>query len=157
MEQLNIIKQTIINLLDSMGFVADVSIDETDTDNIVVNINTEEAGFLIGQAGSTLQALQHLTRILVMRKAVLSGKNNEEILPFVLDINNYRKHRSDLLHEMALNMAKQAVKENNYLFLQPMPAYERRIVHIALANSREVETESTGEGEERRVIIKPKK
>lgn len=158
-----IIKQIISNLLAKMGFETDIDIDATDQEDIMVNIQTDEAGFLIGQAGANLQALQHLTRVLVNKKINLQLGDQADaankIMPpvqFIIDVNNYRKNRTDLLKELALNMASQALSEKNPLFLQPMSAYERRIIHVSLAGHDQIDTESTGQGEERRVVIKPK-
>lgn len=158
-----IIKQIISNLLAKMGFETDIDIDATDQEDIMVNIQTDEAGFLIGQAGANLQALQHLARVLVNKKINLQLSDQTDaankIMPpvqFIIDVNNYRKNRTDLLKELALNMASQALSEKSPLFLQPMSAYERRIIHVSLAGHDQIDTESTGQGEERRVVIKPK-
>ena len=143
-----------------MGFEAEIEIDASDSQNIIVNVQTEEAGYLIGQAGANLQALQHLVRLLVNKKINTSSKEIAEGqktgIQFIVDVNNYKKHRVNLLRELAQSMAVQAISENAPLFLQPMPAYERRIIHVALIDHPQIETESTGEGENRRVIIRPK-
>lgn len=147
-DKLELIKETITELLERMGFTGQIDIDSSDKENILVNIQTEEAGFLIGQAGINLDALQHLVRVLV-------GKKNGQPIQFVLDINNYRKHRVELLQELAKSTAKQALTERMALALQPMPAYERRIIHLALAEHPQINTESVGQEPERRVVIKP--
>lgn len=143
-----IIKETIVELLGRMGFSGQIVIENETEDNLTVNIQTEEAGFLIGQAGINLDALQHLARVLINRKS-------DQPVQFILDVNNYRKHRVELLGELAKNIAKQVLTEKVALALQPMPAYERRIIHLALANDSQINTESVGEGEKRRVIIRP--
>ena len=148
MDNLEIIKQTITDLLNRINFDAKVEIDASDQNNIVVNIQTEQGGFLIGQAGGNLNALQHIARILV-------NKQNDQPIQFILDVNNYRKHRLELLRELAKNMAKQALSKKVSLILHPMPAYERRIIHLSLADNPEINTESTGQEPERRIVIKP--
>ena len=148
MDKVDIIKETIKELLEAMKFDGRVVIDNAETDNILANIQTEQAGFLIGQAGANLDALQHLTRILV-------NKKNEEPIPFVLDVNDYRKHRIELLKDLARNMAQQALAEKVSLTLQPMSAYERRIIHLALIDYSQISTESIGYEPERRIVIKP--
>lgn len=150
MSNSKIIKQTVIDLLNKINFKAQVEINDSDQDNIVVNIQTEEGGFLIGQSGSNLNALQHITRILV-------NKKNDQPTHFILDVNDYRKHRLDLLRDLAQNMAQQALLKKVSLILHPMPAYERRIIHLALADHPKIDTESTGEGLQRRIVIKPTK
>lgn len=149
-DKLEIIKRTIDELLKRMGFIGQVVVDNSDKENISVNIQTEEAGFLIGQAGANLDALQHLVRVLV-------GKKDSQPIQFILDVNDYRKHRVQLLQELAENIAKQALQEKVALALQPMPAYERRIVHLALAHHPQIITESVGQDPKRKVIVKPVK
>ena len=148
MDNLEIIKQTITDLLNKINFDAKVEIDASDQNNIVVNIQTEQGGFLIGQAGGNLNALQHIARILV-------NKKNDQPIQFILDVNNYRKHRLELLRELAKNMAEQALLKKVSLILHPMPAYERRIIHLSLADNPAINTESTGQEPERRIVIKP--
>lgn len=144
-----IIKETIAELLKSMNFEGDIFIDESDKDNIIVNIQTEQAGFLIGQAGANLDALQCLARILVSKK-------NDRSIRFVLDINNYRKNRIDLLKNLAKDIAEQALSKRIAITLQPMSAYERRVIHLALIEYPQINTESTGYEPERRIIVRPK-
>jgi len=148
MDKENIIRETIKELLEVMHFDGQVAVDNPEPDNILANIQTEQAGFLIGQAGANLDALQHIIRILV-------NKKNQEPIPFILDVNNYRKHRIELLRDLAKNMANQALSEKVSLTLQPMSAYERRIIHLALINQSEISTESVGQEPERRIVIKP--
>ncbi len=148
MDNLEIIKQIITDLLNKIGFEAKIEIDSSDQNNIIVNIQTEQAGFLIGQSGSNLNALQHISRILV-------NKKNSQPIQFILDVNNYRRHRLELLRELAQNMAKQALSKKVSLILHPMSAYERRIIHLSLADNPKINTESTGEEPKRRIVIKP--
>ncbi len=148
MDKIKIIKKTVKELLEAMCFDGDVVVDDLQSDSILVNVQTEQAGFLIGQAGANLDALQHIARILV-------NKKNQEPVPFILDVNNYRKHRIELLKDLAENMAKQALTEKVALTLQPMSAYERRVIHLALVDKPEVSTESIGQDLERRIVIKP--
>ena len=148
MDKTKIIENTIKELLEVMKFNGQVVVDEPEIDNILVNIQTEEAGFLIGQDGANLDALQHLSRILV-------NKKNKESIPFVLDVNDYRKHRIELLKDLAKNIAQQALTEKVSLTLQPMSAYERRVIHLALINQSQISTESIGQEPERRIVIRP--
>ncbi|MFH1461174.1 MAG: R3H domain-containing nucleic acid-binding protein [Patescibacteria group bacterium] len=143
-----IIKETIKELFQTMKLEAQVEIEQNQPDNLLVNIQTEEAGFLIGQEGGNLDAFQHLAR-------VLAGKKYGQPVQFVVDINNYRKHRIELLKELAKNMAKQALMERVSLTLQPMSSYERRIIHLALAGESQISTKSIGQDSERRIVIKP--
>ncbi len=148
MKDIEFIKKTITELLEKMNFKGEVTIDNSDQDNILVNIRTDEAGFLIGQAGMNLDALQYLSRVLI-------NKKSNQSIQFLLDINDYRKNRINLLKELAGNMAKQVLSERVAITLQPMPAHERRIIHLSLVNHPEVNTESIGYESERRIVIKP--
>lgn len=132
-----------------MSIEASINIDASDEKNIIVNISTNEAKFLIGRAGNVLGAFQHLVRILVNKKIGAS-------FPFVLDVNDYQKNRLEFLRELAIQMAEQSLSDKISVFLRPMAAYERRIIHLALSDYPQVETESVGDGAERRVVIKPK-
>lgn len=150
MDKLEIIKKTIKELLEKMNFESEVMIESQDENNLVVNIQTSQAGFLIGQAGANLESLQHLARVLVSKKIA-------QPIHFILDVNDYRKHRLELLRELAKSIAQQALTEKATLTLQPMPAYERRIIHLTLAENPQVATESIGQEPERRIVIKPVK
>ncbi len=148
MEKENLIKDTINQLLKIIGIDGQLTVDGLNQDNILVNIQTEQGGFLIGQAGANLNALQHIARLLV-------NKKNNQTIRFILDVNNYRRHRLELLEELAQDMAKQALTRRVSLILHPMPAYERRIIHLALAEQPEINTQSTGQEPKRRIVIKP--
>lgn len=149
-----IIKQTISELLELIGIEAEIRVGLSEQNNIMANIQTNEAGFLIGQAGANLDALQYLVRLLVNKKLFSSNPEQPELVHFVVDVNNYKEHRSVLLREMAEHMAKQVLSRKSSLVLHPMSAYERRIIHLTLANYNELKTESIGEGQDRRVVIK---
>lgn len=150
MDKLEIIKKTIKELLEKMNFESEIIIDGQDENNLVVNVQTSQAGFLIGQAGTSLEALQHLARVLVSKKI-------SQPIYFILDVNDYRKHRLELLRQLAKSIAQQALTEKATLTLQPMPAFERRIIHLTLADNPQVITESIGQEPERKIVIKPAK
>jgi spoIIIJ-associated protein len=96
-----------------------------------------------------LAALQHLVR------AVANKKLGQNFVNFIVDVNNYRANRLNLLKEMALSFAKEVAENHQTETLEPMSAYERRIIHVTLSDYPGVKTESQGEGEERRIVIKP--
>jgi spoIIIJ-associated protein len=151
---INTIKDTIQDILEKMGFQAKVEVDARDqenTENITCNIFVEsDSHFLIGQHGINLQALQHIARLLVRKKI-------DEKIKFSLDVNNYRQERNETVIELARLAAQDAVREGRAVVLRPMSAYERRLVHLELAGNAEVATESIGEGEGRKVVVKPSK
>jgi predicted RNA-binding protein Jag len=109
----------------------------------------DELGLLIGKHGATLDALSAVTNA-VMHKADFRD------LFFAVDIEGYRARRTATLRNLAQRCAERAIREGVSIELDPMPPAERRIVHLTLANHRELETESTGQGSTRRVVIMPR-
>lgn len=152
-EKINIEKK-ITEILDKMGFSFDLEVKESEADdkseqrNLIFNIKTQESNYLIGQYGINLQALQHISRIIIRKQLKLEAN-------FILDINLYRQEKNKSIIEMAKNIANQAIIEKKSFILRPMSPYERRLVHLELSKNKEVFTESIGEGEERRIVIKP--
>ncbi|MDD3487048.1 MAG: hypothetical protein PHF35_01555 [Candidatus Moranbacteria bacterium] len=119
-----------------------------DGENFFVNIETPESNLLIGQYGITLSALQHILRLLVRRRT-------EERFKFLVDVNNYLQQKTGSIAEIAVEAAKQAINERKPVVLRPMSAYERRLVHLELSGNENVKTESIGEGENRKVVVRP--
>ena len=113
-----------------------------------LNILTDEARLLIGARAQNLIALEYLVKR-------LAEKDGEDEARFFLDINGYRLHHLEELKIEAKNMAKKVRLYRTKLVLKPMSAFERRIIHMALAEYPDITTESEGEGEGRRVVIKP--
>jgi len=150
MDKKDIIKETVAELLKLMNFEGDVIINDFDKDNIIVNIQTDQAGFLIGQAGTSLDALQCIARTLVNKKV-------DESVRFILDINDYRRNKIDILKDLAKDIADQVLSKRVAVTLHPMPAYERRIIHLALVDNSQINTESVGYQSERRIIVRPVK
>lgn len=146
-----LIKKTIEQLLETMGFPSEVSVHRApdDEESIVCDVTTvADSNFLIGQHGINLQAIQHLARLMV-RKAT------EEKVRFVLDVNSYRQQKNQSVVELAHQIAEQAVHEKRAIIMKPMSTYERRIVHMELSKDENVVTESIGEGESRKIVVKP--
>lgn len=146
-----IVKSLTENLLKTIGFEGEVEIiDSKDEDNkFICNIKTQkDANFIIGQNGDNLQALQHIVRLLVR-------KQTDENIKFILDVNSYKKDQEASVVELAKSLAKQVALEKKSVIMRPMSAYNRRLVHMVLADNDEVITESTGDDDERRVVIKP--
>lgn len=112
-------------------------------------IGGDELGRLIGRRGNSLDSLQLILSILV-------NKQLEEPVYVVLDVNGYREGREENLGEMAKKGAGIVKKDGKIYEMPPMNSAERRVVHMALSDDEEVETESVGTGSGRRVLIKPK-
>lgn len=117
---------------------------------ITFNIEGEDLGILIGRRGQTLACLQYVVRLIV-------ASQTKTWAPIIIDVEGYKQRRYTALQTLAWRMAEQVKTRGTPFTLEPMSAYERRIIHLALANNSDVTTESTGEGEERKVVILPKK
>jgi len=147
-----LLKKIAAEVLQKMTFenfeISVASKSDAEGENFVINIETPESNLLIGQYGVTLSALQHTLRLLVRRQT-------EERFRFLADVNHYLQAKTDSLAELAIESAKQAIRDKKAVVLRPMSAYERRLVHLELAGNENVKTESIGEGEDRKVVIRP--
>ena len=112
-------------------------------------VDTYENSLLIGVKGKTLEALQTLVRNLI------SSYTKEKVVT-TLDIGGYKSNRAHQLEILATKTAKEVAKTKVAVKLQPMSAFERRVIHEKLSDWRDVYTESEGEGENRAIIIKPR-
>jgi spoIIIJ-associated protein len=115
---------------------------------IIVDITGDDLSILIGKRAETLNALQYITRLIV-------GKEAGRGINLTVDVEGYRERRERSLGQLAQRMASQAVKSGRRQTLEPMPANERRIIHIELKDNSQVTTESVGEDPRRKVTIIP--
>jgi len=115
---------------------------------LLVDVHGEDLSLLIGRRGETLSALQYVTRLIV-------GKELHRPVAIVIDVEGYRARREETLRRLARRMAEQAIDRHRTMSLEPMPANERRIIHIELKDNPKVTTESVGEGNHRKVTIIP--
>jgi spoIIIJ-associated protein len=145
-------RQTLEELLDKMGVEARVEDyikspqDPEDYYKLVLNVRGRDLGALIGRRGETLDALQYITRLIV-------GREVERRVHLVVDVEDYRLRRERSLYSLAERMAERAVATGQRQVLEPMPPAERRIIHVALRDHPDVETESVGQDENRKVTI----
>ncbi len=139
-------------LIKSMKITADVSvIQETNGElPVTLNIQGDDLGVLIGRRGQTLASLQYIIRLIVAEKL-------KAWVPVNVDIADYKKRRYESLQNLALRLAEQVKRSRRLITLEPMPADERRIIHLALTDNPDVTTQSMGEGEMRKVAILLKK
>ena len=138
-------------LLRHMGVQAQVVVQESDQGEVsptVLDVTGDNLGILIGRQGETLRDLQYIARLIVSRKL-------QRWANIVVDVGGYKRRRERILTELAGRMAERVVAEGRPVTLEPMPAHERRIVHMALRDHDLVRTESTGEGRRRKVVIFP--
>jgi spoIIIJ-associated protein len=114
-----------------------------------LNVNGDDLGILIGRRGQTLVALEYVTKLIVVQRL-------KAWVPLTIDVGGYKKHRRDSLQKLALYLAEQVKSRHRAMPMEPMPADERRIIHLALADHPDVTTQSMGEGENRKVVILPR-
>lgn len=112
-------------------------------------IETPDSRFMIGREGETLRSLNHL-----VRKIIEKNMGEDSAGALFIDINGYQKKRFDTLKQTAHMMAERARYFKSNIEIDPMPAYERRIIHMFLEGSPNIKTESEGFGPNRKVIIK---
>lgn len=114
--------------------------------NICVNITGEESGLLIGYRGDVLNSLQTIL-------SSIANKNSDSKIKVILDIENYRNKRKETLENLAIKIAKTVSKTGKPITLEPMGAYERKIIHSKLQDNKYVTTHSIGEEPNRKVVI----
>lgn len=154
-EKKKITEKVTNELLKKMGFKATVYIstdasEEIESDNpMTVEIQLNDSKYLIGKYGINLSALQHILRVLVRKKAP------EEKIHFNVDVNGYREEQRQNIIDITKEMAQKVQREQQAVALRPMNAFERRMVHMILSDYSDLKTESVGNYEERKVIIKP--
>jgi spoIIIJ-associated protein len=143
-------------LLRHMGIQARVTariapdlVEDNEEPPLVLNITGRDLGILIGRHSETLRALQYMLRLMV-------SKDTGDWQPVVVDIEDYRIRRRRSLHRMAEKMAERAVASGKRVVLEAMPAYERRVIHVALKDNPHVITKSIGSDDYRKVTIIPK-
>ena len=149
-------KEVLEELLSRMKLTAEVELKSSfegassETESIVLEVKGNDLGILIGRRGETLASLQYLVRLIVARYQ--KGR-----VPITIDIEGYKERRYRALRELALRLAQKAKSSGRSVTLEPMPADERRIVHLALSVNPDVTTQSIEEGEIRKVVILPRK
>ena len=119
------------------------------TASIAFDIKGDDLGILIGRRGETLSCLQYMVRLIMAHQ-------RKVWLPIFIDVDGYKERRYKALRSLALRIAEQVKVKRAPFTLEPMSAYERRIIHLTLADHPDVATESTGVGEARKVVILPK-
>ncbi len=139
------------DILEKMQVEADVEA-RTDNGAVCLDIKGDGSGLLIGKKGQTLNALQFLVSKIVNR-----DNSPDDRVEVVVDTENYRLRAHEKLKDMALKTSTKAKRTLKPASLNPMPAHERRIVHLILAEDREVYTKSYGDGPMRRIIVYPRR
>jgi spoIIIJ-associated protein len=156
-ETIDIARDILENILAKMGIEAAIRVilpdqtynSEGEPNAVVFNIEGDDLGNLIGRRGMTIDALQYLVRLITARRTTSKT-------PIMIDVQSYKQRRYDDLRTLAMNVALQVKTRKSSCRLEPMSAFERRIIHLTLADDPEVTTESEGEGESRKVVVLPK-
>jgi spoIIIJ-associated protein len=150
-------KSVIERLLTAMGVAASVvpyaqpfiEGEETASTPIAFDIKGNDLGILIGRRGQTLSCLQYIVRLIASHQTKVG-------VPITIDVEGYKQRRHESLRALAQRLAEQVKVKKVPFTLEPMPAYERRIIHLTLAGHPDVVTNSIGVGEARKVVIAPK-
>ena len=147
-----------INGLEKIGQILKKSIEliclsekvevDTDSKELRVAVNGEDLGIAIGRNGKNMQALEYIINLIGKRKNLVDRN-------VTIDIKDYRKNKIGKIRKVAIRMAKKALKEGRKIALKPMCAYERKIIHNALAKFKDVTTRSRYEEPNRRIVIYP--
>lgn len=148
--QIDDAKTFLSDVLTSMGVTAEIEIKE-EKDTLYINLSGSKMGLVIGYRGETLDSLQYLVSLVV---------NKDHDLPYkrvVLDTENYRSKREETLMRVAQKTAYKVRKSGRPYKLEPMNPYERRIIHSALQNYKDINTYSEGEEPFRRIVVNLKR
>jgi len=150
-------REVLTDVLKLMGISASVEsvlgyelAEEGQPPPVVLNISGDDLGILIGRRGETLRALQYLVRLMVSHR--LKHWSN-----LIVDVEGYVVRRRQTLESLAERVAEQVVRTGRTQALEPMPPYERRVIHVTLRRNHNVTTQSVGEGERRKVTIIPRR
>ncbi|WP_121610416.1 RNA-binding cell elongation regulator Jag/EloR [Mesobacillus foraminis] len=108
----------------------------------------DKIALLIGKRGQTLNSLQYLTQLVI-------NKHSDQFFTVLLDAEDYRRRRNDTLVQLAERLAQKAVKTGREVALEPMPSYERKVIHTALVGNKKIRTYSDGSDPHRHIVIAP--
>ena len=122
----------------------------TSEDTVTLHLHGADLGILIGKHGQTLDSLQYLTNL-------VANKGQENWTKIIIDIENYRKKRTDTLTKLALRLADKAKRRNERISLEPMNSHERKIIHMALQDDKRITTYSEGDEPYRHIVIMSKR
>lgn len=142
------IEKIIKDFFVSLGISAKFEITE-DEESISISLDTQDTGIIIGYHGETLESLQLIL-------ALLLAKQTGAFKRVSIEVGDYKKNRTEWLERLALDAKDRAVSQGKEVYLSDLKSWERRVVHLLLQNDKEVSSESSGEGKDRVLVIKPK-
>jgi len=135
------------NITDHMNINVDIST-TVNGKNVTFEMHGEQIAMLIGKRGQTLNALQYLVNLVI-------NKDNKTYYRVSVDAEGYRERRRETIEALALKMADKAIRLNKKVALEPMPAFERKMIHNVLQDREDVSTYSDGNDPHRHIVIKP--
>ena len=138
------------NLVKNMGLDAEVVVTSKDEEGVCISINGGSLGILIGRRGDVLDSLQYLATL-------AANLEKSGFYRVTVDVQGYREKRAETLRGVARRMSEKVLKYKRSFALEPMNAYERRIIHAECQNIDGVTTRSIGEGVDRKIVISPEK
>ena len=138
--------ESLLSLMDAEVVLTLKQMHNDDVDGPMFEIEGDDAGLLIGRKGETLKTFQFLVRYIVSQRL-------DDRVNLMIDVEGYQERRHESLANMAQKVARRVTDTGQPITLEPMPANERRIVHLALSDHPRVTTESTGMGSSRQVVI----
>lgn len=147
-ENEKITKEIIQNLFDNLGIKDSFEVSEND-ESINVVVNSEDPGLIIGHHGDTLDSIQLILSLMIAKKL-------GEFKRVSVEVGDYKKNRSDYLKTLAEQTRERVLNEQREVYLPNLKSWERREVHMYLAEDPDVISESVGEGRERTLVVKPK-
>ena len=150
MEQRETVERIAKELFSMISLEGNIQIGEKEEGGIAINVTCEDPQLYIGEKGQTLSEILHILKSLARRKL-------GESVYIMLDVNDYWKNKEHYTRELARTTADEVSLFKAPKELSPMSAAERRIVHMELEERSDIETESIGEGQERRIVIQIKK
>lgn len=141
-------EKIIKNFFDLLGLNTEFKLLEDD-ETISLALETEDSGIIIGYHGETLEALQLILSLIL-------AKEQGEFKRVSIEVGDYKKNREEWLEKIALDAKEKALAEKKEVYLSDLKSWERRVVHLLLQDDKEVVSESTGEGKERILVVKPR-
>ncbi|EAC8307326.1 protein jag [Listeria monocytogenes] len=137
----------LLDVATKMGAVITIDVEEVGKD-VKLQIKGDNLGMLIGKHGQTLNALQYLTQL-------IANKTTSQYKNIIVNVGDYRERRHETLVILANKMADKALKTKRAVHLEPMPSFERKIIHAILSENEQIETHSEGRDPYRYIVIKP--
>ncbi|HFU6495137.1 TPA: RNA-binding cell elongation regulator Jag/EloR [Listeria monocytogenes] len=137
----------LLDIATKMGAVITIDVEEVGKD-VKLQIKGDSLGMLIGKHGQTLNALQYLTQL-------IANKTTSQYKNIIVNVGDYRERRHETLVILANKMADKALKTKRAVHLEPMPSFERKIIHAILSENEQIETHSEGRDPYRYIVIKP--